>query len=78
MSPEVVRQAFLEALDLPPGVDVETLEIGKHPQWDSVGHMTLVAELESRFNISLDTDDLIAMESFAETLAILRRYGVEV
>ena len=78
MSPELVRQAFVEALDLPAEIDVESLEIGRHPQWDSVGHMTLVAELESRFNISLDTDDLIAMGSFAETLAILRRYGVEV
>jgi acyl carrier protein len=73
-----VKQAFLEALDLPAGTEVEALEIGKNPQWDSVGHMALVAELESRFGITLETDDLIAMASYGESLEILRRHGVTV
>ena len=75
---EVVKQAFAEALDLPADTDIETLEIGKDPQWDSVGHMALVAELEARFSIELETDDLISMSSYAESLEILRRHGVEV
>ena len=73
-----VRQAFLTALDLPADTDVEKLEIGSTTQWDSIGHMTLVAELEDRFGIALDTDDLIAMSSFPLALEILRRYGVAV
>lgn len=78
MSRKIIADAFVAALDLPPGTDVETLEIGVNPAWDSVAHMGLIAELESRFGISLDTDDLIAMDSFAASIAILKRYGVAV
>ena len=64
MSRQDVREAFVAALDLPADSDVEALEIGKNPEWDSVGHMALVAELEDRFSIELETDDLIAISSF--------------
>lgn len=77
MSIVTVKEAFAEALDLPADAEIEALAIGVNPQWDSVGHMALVAELEHRFGIALETDDLIAMSSFSETLDILRRHGVE-
>ena len=78
MSSQEVRQAFAEALDLPADTDIEALEIGKNPQWDSMGHMALVAEFEARFGIMLETDDIIAMRSYAESSEVLRRYGVDV
>ena len=75
---ERVRQAFAEALDLPADTNIEALEIGADPRWDSVGHMALVAELENRFGIMLETDDMIGMDSYANALEILRRHGVGV
>jgi acyl carrier protein len=78
LSRDKVRQAFVTALDLPATAEVETLEIGAKSEWDSVAHMALVAELEDQFGISLDTDDIVDMSSFAKSLEILRRYGVEV
>jgi acyl carrier protein len=78
MSRDAVKEAFVTALDLDGSVDVEKLEIGASPGWDSIGHMTLIAELEDRFGIALDTDDLVAISSFAASLEILRRHGVAV
>ena len=78
MSREIVMKAFTVALDLPAGTDIEALEIGVNPEWDSIGHMALVAELEERFGIALDTDDLIAMNTFAASIDVLKRYGVAV
>jgi acyl carrier protein len=75
---DAVRGAFVKALDLPANTNTDALEIGVTPEWDSVGHMTLVAELEERFGIALETDDLVAMSSFPVSLEILRRYGVAV
>jgi acyl carrier protein len=72
-----LRHAFAEALDLPADTDVEALEIGSNPHWDSVGHMALVGELEDQFGIELETDDVIDMSSYAKSIEILRRYGVE-
>jgi acyl carrier protein len=74
---EKVRQVFADALDLPAETNIEALEIGGDPHWDSVGHMALVAELETRFGIMLETDDMIGMSSYAKALEILRRYGVD-
>jgi acyl carrier protein len=46
------------------------------PQWDSVGHMALVAEIENQFNVTLDTEDIIGMSDFAKAVEILNRHGV--
>lgn len=46
-------------------------------QWDSVGHMTLVAAIEDDFDISLDTDDIIDMSSFEKAQEILTKYDIQ-
>ena len=46
------------------------------PQWDSVGHMALVAEIENTFNVTLDTDDIIEMSDLAKVARILEKHGV--
>ncbi len=73
-----VRDAFISALDLPSGSDVEGLEIGNNPAWDSVGHMALVAELEDRFGVSLEIDEIVAISSYAQAVETLRTHGIEV
>jgi acyl carrier protein len=78
VSSEQVREAFAKALDLAPDTDIEALEIGKDPQWDSIGHMALVAELEASFGIMLETDDIIAMSSYLASIEVLRRHGVDI
>jgi acyl carrier protein len=73
-----LKQVFAAALDLPPDMDVEALEIGKDPLWDSIGHMALVAELEDQFGIELEADEIVDMSSYAKAIEILRRHGIEV
>jgi acyl carrier protein len=46
------------------------------PEWDSVGHMVLVAEIENTFNIMLDTDEIIGMSDVAKAIDILQKRGV--
>lgn len=45
-------------------------------EWDSVGHMELVAELEDAFDISMDTDDIIEFNSFEAGIKILAKYNI--
>jgi acyl carrier protein len=59
-------------------VDWDTLEYRGIPQWDSVAHMQVVAEIEDAFDIMLEIDDVIGMSSFTVTKDILTKYGVEV
>jgi len=46
------------------------------PEWDSVGHMTLVAEIETVFDVRLDSDDIIGMSDVFKAIEILQKHGV--
>jgi acyl carrier protein len=46
-------------------------------EWDSVGHMELIAVLEEAFDIMFDTDDIIDLSSFEKGKEILKKYNVE-
>lgn len=57
---------------------VEKLEYQGIPEWDSVGHMGLVAAIEDLFDIMMDTDDIIDFSSFEKGKEILAsNYGIE-
>lgn len=45
--------------------------------WDSVGHMTLMAELEDAFDIMLETDDIVDFSSYEIGKSILKKYGID-
>lgn len=46
--------------------------------WDSVGHMTLMAALESVFDIMFEIEDIIDFSSYVKGKVILAKYGVVV
>ena len=72
------RRAFHEAFGLDADFDVTILEYQSITEWDSVGHMSLVALIEEQFAVSFDIDDVIDFDSFTSGQQILRKYGVEV
>ena len=47
-------------------------------EWDSVGHMGMIAELEETFDIMLETDDIIDFSSYKKGMEILAKYNVEI
>ena len=47
------------------------------PEWDSVGHMNLVASLEETFDIMMETEDIIDLSSYEKGKEILTKYDVE-
>lgn len=69
-------QAFVEALEID-ATSVTGLEYQSIPQWDSVGHMGLVAAIEDAFDIMMDTDDIIDFSSFEKGIEILKKYEIE-
>jgi acyl carrier protein len=76
MSSTVLVECFVEALGVDEKIVVDHLEYNSIAQWDSVAHMALIAALEERFDIMLDTDDIIDMSSVAKAKAILKKYEV--
>jgi acyl carrier protein len=70
-----LRNTFVEALGLGEEVDVENLKYREIEEWDSVGHMALVAAIEDEFDVQFDTDQVIDMSSFKVALDMLRVLG---
>jgi acyl carrier protein len=56
--------------------NLTNLEYNDIDEWDSIGHMTLIAEIEQQFEISIETDDVIDFSSFKKGKEILKKYGV--
>ena len=74
MSPEridALRAVFRAVFDLDAAAAVDGLAYRAIPAWDSIGHMRLVAELETAFDLMLDTDEVIGLSDFAKAVEIV-------
>ena len=74
---EKYNQVFTSTLEITEnqlkGLSYQSVEL-----WDSVGHMTLVANLEDTFDRMMETDDIIDLSSYEKGIEILKeKYGVE-
>ena len=69
-------EIFIKSLSIDKKNFNEKLKYNDIPEWDSIGHMTLISELEDGFNISIDTDDIIDFSSFKKGIQILKKYKV--
>jgi acyl carrier protein len=71
-----LEQIFADALGIPIEQVCDALSYQGIPQWDSVAHMGLIAQLEDHYNVLLDTDDIIDMSSVIKAREILTKYGI--
>ena len=76
MNKEKLRTCFSRTLGIPMERVTDDLAYNSIEEWDSVGHMALVADLESAFDVMLDTDDILNLSSVGEAMKILGRLGV--
>ena len=70
-------EIFKTALNIGDDKLNENLKYNEIEEWDSIGHMALVAALEEEFKISFETDDIIDFSSFKKGMEILKKYNVE-
>ena len=75
---ERLIETFMEVFSLEPGTDVAALTYRGIPAWDSIGHMQLVAAIETAFDVMLETDQVIDLSSFGKALEILSAHGAGV
>ena len=71
-----LQAAFREALPLPEHVNYSQIMYGQTKGWDSIAHMTLIAAIETQFDVMLSTEELIALSSFSKARELLQHHGV--
>lgn len=74
---EKYTQAFCDAFDIDATTAV-TLKFQDIEAWDSVGHMGLVTALEDAFDIMLEPDDIVDLNSFEKGKELLKKYDIEI
>ena len=75
---EKYEQVFMNSFSLEKNKLDGKLVYESVPDWDSVGHMGMIAELEEVFNIELETDDIIDFSSYEKGKEILNKYDVNI
>ena len=75
---EKYNQVFIESFSVTADQLNESLVYQSVQQWDSIGHMGMVAALEEAFDIMLETDDIIDFGSYLKGIDILAKYDVVV
>ena len=75
---EKYNQIFIDCFDLGFEALNEGLKYQSIEEWDSVGHMSMIAEIEEVFEITIDIDDIIEFSSYDEGKNILAKYELEI
>lgn len=73
--PNKLSNAFMTALGVQDSAEIEKAEYGVTAGWDSMAHMQLISEIESVFDVMLDTDEVISMSSYQRAKEILKTHG---
>ena len=69
-----IATAFRTAMRLDDGFAIEDrMGFDDMPGWDSVGHMNLISQLESRFGIALEMDEIVALDSVGAVRNLVAR-----
>ena len=70
------KKIFQESLSIDNKTFNKNLKYNDIPEWDSIGHMSLIASLEDGYQISIDTDDIVEYSSFEKGIEILKKYKI--
>jgi acyl carrier protein len=73
---EKYQDIFIKSLALDKSKFNESIKYNEVPEWDSIGHMTLMSELEEGFKITLETDDVVDFSSYKKGIEILKKYKI--
>ena len=72
------KKAFIEGLSIEANKVNDDLKYNDIPEWDSIGHMTLMSNLEETFKVTLETDDIVDFSSFKKGKEILNKYKIDI
>jgi len=72
ITPEI-KKIFSKSLRLPINKITNKLSYVKSDKWDSLNHMSIVAQIEKKYKIHLKMKDIIAMETFEKSIKIVKK-----
>ena len=71
-----IQQLIARALNLDPEEITKTSKKSEIPNWDSLGQISIVTTIESRFKIEMADTEVFSFSSPIELCEILEKYGI--
>ncbi|MEG0804854.1 MAG: acyl carrier protein [Lachnospiraceae bacterium] len=72
---EKYNKIFMESLRVKEE-ELANLNYRGIPNWDSIGHMELMSELEEKFDVQISTIDVLDFTSYEKGKEVLAKYNV--
>lgn len=72
---ERIKHVMARTFDIPVGEIPDDAQINTVSNWDSLGHMILMLELESEFGVTISTEDMTSLLSLELLDAYLEANG---
>lgn len=73
MTDEQIFSVIQRALKIKRSIEFsDDLKPGDIEEWDSMGHMLLIMELEKEFGVTFEYDDILEMDSVGKICTILK------
>ena len=76
-SKQKYQDIFIKSLSIDKNKFNTDIKYNEIPEWDSIGHMTLISGLEEGFKITMETDDIVDFGSFKKGFEILSKYRIK-
>jgi acyl carrier protein len=73
---ELLYKTFADALQIEESIISDDLKYQSITEWDSIAHMVLINEIETNFNVIIETDDVIDLSSVSKAKEILLKYNI--
>ena len=78
MSSDKYDKVFIDCFSIDKAKLKKNLEYNSISQWDSVGHMSMIATLEEAFDVVFEMDDIIDFSSYNTGKEILKKYKINI
>ena len=76
-SDQAYQDVFIQSLSINKDKFNNEIKYNDIPEWDSIGHMTLISDLEDKFKITFETDDVVDFSSYKKGKEILKKYKID-
>lgn len=61
-----IKEIIAGVCSITPDKIIETTSIGDFPQWDSMGHLAILSNVEETFDISFEPEEMMDLEDVAD------------
>lgn len=70
---DTIKKIFSDVIGIEESEISDSIAYNSCESWDSLVHLELINELEDRFDIEFEMDDIIAMETFGKVKELVMK-----